>query len=170
MRGWVVQEEALGGEARILWADCEIQWLDFLRVYNWHERRMFLREGNMSHCTKWKIPLLLRQTFSRELNTEGRVFFQSQLSLEDLDVLHALHLARSLSLTDARDRIYAVPALRPNYKQPHLELYRDFDVKYLEKTSDLNLLGYATHEESGESPDDTPGSSWVHDGTVKHGL
>lgn len=170
-RGWVVQEAALGREARILWAGCEVPWLDFLRVYTWHERRIFLREVNSERRTDWKIPLLLRQTFIRERKTEAKVFFQSELSLDDLDILHALHLARSLSLTDPRDRIYAfmalpfvrspVAALHPDYTQPHLELYRDFATKYLENTSDLNLLGYVTHEEGGESPEDILGSSWV---------
>lgn len=167
-RGWVVQEAALGREASMLWAGCEIAVLDFLRVYTWHHRRLLDESHSMIHS----INLLFAQIYMHESNAEGRTFFESDDRIEDPDIMESLHRARWLRLSDPRDRIYAfmalpfvrkqMPALHPNYNQPHLELYQELAKKYLKETSDLNLLSYVLHKETkGQSPDGTTGSSWV---------
>ncbi|KAJ0107822.1 hypothetical protein J7T55_000085 [Diaporthe amygdali] len=169
-RGWVVQEAALGREARILWAGCEILLLDLMRVELWFNRRVRELAGTSNHVSWW-ITKLVRQTLVHQRRAEARVFYDSECLMEDMDILETLDGARNLGLGDPRDRIYAfmalpfvknpMPALRPDYEQSHLRLYRDFAVKYLEHTSDLNILCYVTHEvDDGQGPDSLE-SSWV---------
>ncbi|KAG6357591.1 hypothetical protein INS49_013468 [Diaporthe citri] len=169
-RGWVVQEAALGREACVIWADYKIALMDVLRVQTWYNRRA--QAANKSHCVGGYTSMLFPQIFFHKRKAEARVLFASENKIDDPNIPLALHHARNLYLSDPRDRIYAfmalpfvknrLPALHPNYEQPHLEVYRDFAVKYLEKTSDLNILCYVTDEEvNEESIHGTLGSSWV---------
>ncbi|KAI7777212.1 hypothetical protein LA080_003876 [Diaporthe eres] len=169
-RGWVVQEAALGREATILWANCKIVFMDVLRVQTWYDTRL-----QFAYKSKYLVrgtSLLFPQILFHKQWVEVMVFFNPVNQLNEVGILEVLHDARRLDLGDPRDRIYAfmalpfvknpMPDLRPDYNQPHLEIYRDFAVKYLETTSDLNILCYVGHEEvNGESVQDALGSSWV---------
>lgn len=169
-RGWVVQEAALGREACVVWADSNIALMDVLRVQTWYEMRV--QAAYNSEFLVRGTSQLFPQILFHKQTVEVMVFFSPGNQLNEVGILEALHDARDLDLGDPRDRIYAfmalpfvknpMPALRPDYNQPHLELYRDFAVKYLETTSDLNILCYVGHEEvNGESVQDALGSSWV---------
>lgn len=169
-RGWVVQEAALGREAEISWAGCKVAFMDVMRAYTWYFRRGFYRVTNPKSVTS-TMPLFLNMFFQKNM-AQARVFFSFEIDSGDRDILFALHYARKLGLSDPRDRIFAfmdlpvgsnpMPALRPDYSQPHLELYQDFVIKYLEETSDLSILNYAACKEATEEPlESTLGSSWV---------
>lgn len=171
-RGWVVQEAALGREASLLWAGYEIALLELLRVRMWYVTRGSIPAVDEPDLMSMARNPLLSHMYYHERKAEARVFSTSDSLIKDLDILKALDISRGLELSDPRDRIYAflelpytsnpMPALRPDYKQPHLELYQQFAKKYLEETSDLNLLLYVAHWETNkESHDDTLRSSWV---------
>lgn len=171
-RGWVVQEAALGREATMLWANCKIVFMDILRVQAWYNKRARVTyESHIQHVGRY-TSLLFRQILFHERKKEARVFWASYVGMDELDILLALQNARQLYLSDLRDRIYAfmalpfvenpMPVLRPNYEQPYLEVYQDFALRYLDNTSDLNILCYVTYEErNGDSIHSTLGSSWV---------
>lgn len=87
-----------------------------------------------------------------------------------LTMLQVLDCARVLSVTDARDRVYAClglpnstpssPELRPTYYGTHLEVYREFACKYLESTDmDLDILLFTQHNE--ETLSDAEFGSWI---------
>lgn len=171
-RGWVVQEAALGREATISWANCKIVFMDVLRAQLWYHRRAQFTDKSHIRDVGSYTSLLFRQIFYHQRKTEARVFWDSETRMDELDILLVLQHARDLDLGDPRDRIYAfmalpfvknpMPALRPNYEQPHLDVYQDFALEYLDDTSDLNILRYATYEEvNGEFVHGTIGSSWV---------
>lgn len=169
-RGWVVQEAALGREAWIIWAECKFELLDLMRVQTWYNKRA--QGADMSQIVGGNTSLLFRQIFYHGRKTEARVFWDSGTRIDDLNILLALDFSRKLGLSNPHDRIYAfmalpfvknpMPVLRPNYEQPHLKVYRDFAMRYLDNTSDLNILCYVTYEEvKGESIHSTLRSSWV---------
>lgn len=169
-RGWIVQEAALGRESLILWAGRKFSLSDATRADVWYSRRVsHLKERRYREKS---IPFLLRQVWLHSQKAEARVFCGLEIWVEDCDILFALHYARDLGLRDPRDRIFAFMALpfvrntmpdpRPDYKQSHQELYQKFAIKYLEETSDLNLLSYASDEKSyDEALDGASGSTWV---------
>lgn len=168
-RGWIIQEAAFAREARILWEDCDIAFLHLLRVNTWLRSRVQLLSDIPS--TTW-LPDLLRQIFFHQCRKESMVFSRRYSYFQDLDILATLRYARQLGLSDPRDRIYAfmalpfvtnpMPDLHPNYEQSHLELYQHFAVRYLEETSDLDILGQASHTKvKGNSADNRFKSSWV---------
>lgn len=169
-RGWVIQEAALGPEAIILWAGFKLLLSDATRADMWYSRRA---NSIIAKRQRRKfMPFLLQQVFHQRQKAEARVYYGPALWVEDCDILFALDCARVLGLCDPRDRIFAfmalpfakcpMPILHPNYNRSHLELYQDFIIKYLEETSDLNLLCYASHGKPfDEFLDGAPGSSWV---------
>lgn len=169
-RGWVVQEAALGREARAIWADCKITLIDVFRAQIWYNTRA--QRAIRSDLVAGSTSLLFLQTLFHQRKAEARVFGPSKTLDHSLETLWALEQARKLDLSDPRDKIYAfmalpfvknpMPALRPNYEQPCFEVYREFALKYLDNTSDLNILSHVTHEEvNGESIHGTCGSCWV---------
>ncbi|KAL1867694.1 hypothetical protein Daus18300_006250 [Diaporthe australafricana] len=134
-RGWVIQEAVLGPHCYLLWADVKIQWTEFLEGYRIH---VISRH--------WKIPVTL-----------------SPLHYTEATTLQTLHYIRRQELTDPKDRIYAsmalpttdraMPALQPDYSEntSHLDVYRDFAVKYLEKNSDLDLLTFVEQQDDEDT-------------------
>ncbi|KAL1862573.1 hypothetical protein Daus18300_008533 [Diaporthe australafricana] len=97
---------------------------------------------------------------------EARTFIPYHLRhrLEPMPALEILNRAKRLELGDPKDRIYAfmalrtldkaMPAVQPDYGKDvsHLDVYQDFAIKYLEKTSDLDILRFVEHEEGESSP------------------
>lgn len=166
-RGWVVQEAALGPDARILWGDVEIDWLQLLRAYSWvHSRANLIRFnvfGNRS------ISWLHLMAFDLRRKQET-VTIRAPGDDPSLTMLQVLDCARVLCVTDARDRVYAClglpnstpspPELMPTYYGTHLEVYREFSCKYLESTDmDLDILLFTQHNE--ETLGDAEFGSWI---------
>ena len=170
-RGWVLQEAALGHEARILWVGCKIALLDLIRADTWYFKRARYLSLEFDDRTR-TIPRLTERIFVSKCFTECKVFFPYKSHIGDLGILSALETARRLHLSNPLDRIYAfmalpfvrnsMPDMRPNYELSHMELYQDFAVKYLKETSDLNILSHVVpNNGTGVSADGRLESSWV---------
>lgn len=171
-RGWIVQEAAFARESRILWAGCNIALLSLIRVDNWyHQRAVHLLERT-DYRRSVRISRLLQHTLIHEYPAESKAFYRNNEVVKDPETLSTLQFARELGLTNPRDRIYAfialpfvrnpMPDLHPNYEQSHLEVYQDFAVKYLEETSDLEILSFVESKRADEASEGTTlGSSWI---------
>lgn len=156
-RGWVVQEAALSPECLVLWAGVEISWLDILRAYIWKDDRAY-------HLIKGSLPedmsILHTKAYTLQRPGEARTFrLKRSADFSEMSTLSILDSARILDLKDPKDRIYAfmdlptsdkaMPVLQPSYGEAtsHLEVYRQFAVKYLTKTNDLTIVQYVENEE-----------------------
>lgn len=175
-RGWVIQEVALGRDVRVLWSGVSIEWMSILRVTLWVMRRA-------RTPTALGLPVIHMQAFHLAQPHETMAFFpeRSKEEIEVLPALHMLHYARHLQLSDPRDRIYAfmalpvkedtMPILYPDYTRSHLNIYQDFALRYLDQTSDLDILSYAEHSEKTFADDRI--SSWVTNwdcGDIMHSI
>lgn len=159
-RAWVLQEAALAREAVVLWADAEIPWLSILRSYEWLVQRV---RHLMPTSRLLMIPNAHRRTYTTRRPREAKTlhFEEKQELLEHMPTLEVLNTARTLEVSELKDLIYAFMAIptsdmvfagldiRPDYAKhvSHLDVYRDFAVKYLQKTQNLDLLSYVDHEE-----------------------
>lgn len=165
-RGWVVQEVALGREALILWAGFEMSWSVLSRVNTWYVRRVSDMFDNPDSI-EWLLPRLFYQAYCYHQTFEAQTFRPDENVYPG--ILSVLNAARTMTLSDPRDRIYAftalpylngaVPILEPDYEQSHLDIYQDFAVKYLGSFKDLNFLLCVQHDEQISNQD--RGSSWV---------
>lgn len=174
LRGWVVQEAALGRECRVLWAGVEMEWLSVLRIYYWLMwRASHLKPGGFSG---WIITRNHSSMYECRRHEEARTLRPGHVRdrLKPLSTLERLKDARILEVTDPKDRIYAfmrVPTsdeamgalrLQPDYTESksHLDVYREFAIKYLETTSNLDLLSCVEHDED-EDLDMSSFPSWI---------
>lgn len=157
-RGWVVQEVAFAPNALVLWAGEAISWVSVLRVDYW---LMYRAKPVM---ISFDLPLLSDVLYLGPYNTqhpdEARTFWPEHLlhCIKPNSLLELLDTARQTQLTDQKDRIYAfmaletldnaMPAVQPNYRKDvsYLDVYKDFAIKYLEKTSDLDILRFVVNE------------------------
>lgn len=166
-RAWVVQEAALGPDARILWGDVESSWFQLLRACSWVRSRAFTIEHRFFRSRE--ISRLHLATFETRRNGEATAIWGPAYH-PSLNMLQILNCARALGVTDGRDRIYAClglpnstptpPELTPTYHGTHLEVYREFAHKYLESTDmDLEILLHIQHNQ--ESLGDTKFGSWI---------
>ncbi|KAG8156595.1 hypothetical protein KVR01_013546 [Diaporthe batatas] len=160
-RGWVVQEAALAREAVVLWAGAEIPWIRILRSYEWLVQRV---RHLMPTSRLLMIPNPHRRTYTTRRPWEARTlhFERNQELLEHMPTLEVLNTARTLDVSEPKDLIYAfmsIPTsdkvftgldIRPDYSRDvsHLDVYRDFAVRYLQRTQNPDLLSYVDHEES----------------------
>lgn len=168
-RGWVVQEAALGPAGLVLWAGVEIPWISVLRCDYWLRSRAY---HLMPTLTPRRVSEILSRTYAFQRSTEAKTFLRKQISrrLDALSLLQILDFARSTDVSNRKDRIYAfmalptsdgaMPALQPDYGRntSHLDVYRDFAIKYLNQNSNLDLLSLVEHER--ESEEDEEGSSF----------
>lgn len=175
-RGWVAQEVALAPDAVVLWAGVEIQWSSFPRTYYWFLRRanhlIISRPGSLPRNPAHYNPR------SDQLQREVRTLLTKtdKEILTPRKTLKILDFARELEMSEPKDRIYAFMAmptsdsvmlhgmkLQPDYgrKKSYLDVYREFAVKYLQETSDLDLLSVVEHGDDINNHDDshTLGSS-----------
>lgn len=154
-RGWVVQEAALGNDVTLLWAGIEIEWLKLLEVHEW-----ILYKAPRLHLSSPELRLshLYTTAFEYHRADLANVLYPYKVkppNEQGSDILTILHVATKLKLSDPRDRIFAFLRLRtrpiskdflatyqPNYEQSHLEVYRHFAMKYLQATSDLDILHF----------------------------
>lgn len=168
-RGWVIQESTLGSNFYVLWAGVKMEWISVLRALYWIDCR-----ANYLILT-WHPGMLVviyNRIFELQRPNEAKTLSPSRSGMQrpdfwPLSTLSILGYARQLGLSDPKDRIYAFMALptmdgamstcalKPDYREQtsHLDLYREFTVKYLEKTSDLDLLFYVDHRDDGGEDD-----------------
>lgn len=157
-RGWVVQEAALAREAVVLWADAEIQWISILRTYEWLVQRVrhLMPTGRLLI-----IPNAHRRTYATRRPREAKTlhFEENKDLVEPMPTLEVLNAARTLDVSEPKDGIYAFMSMptsdkvfadldiKPDYRKDtsHLDVYRDFAIRYLHKTQDLDLLSYVEH-------------------------
>lgn len=160
-RGWVVQEAALAREAVVLWADAEIQWISILRTYEWLVQRVrhLMPTGRLLI-----IPNAHRRTYAARRRREAKTlhFEENKDLLDPMPTLEVLNAGRTLDVSEPKDGIYAFMSMptsdkvfadldiKPDYRKDvsHLDAYRDFAVRYLCKTQDLDLLSYVEHGDS----------------------
>lgn len=157
-RGWVVQEAALGATGVVFWSRIEIRWLSILRVHYWLRWRA--RPRMPSYNVLWGILSLHQTAFKVTCLSEARTFHpeNKRSRIEAKTILETLDAARWLDLADPRDRIYAflametkgkMPKLHPNYspERSYFDVYREFAMKHLDLTSDLDILGFVEHDD-----------------------
>ncbi|KAJ4414264.1 hypothetical protein N0V82_008046 [Gnomoniopsis sp. IMI 355080] len=165
-RGWVVQEVALGVDALLLWAGVDIPWPFLSRAehwYTWRLRQMI----DKPDISNFMLHGLHHYIYRHQRHAEAQTLLTTDI--KSCSILWALDYARIYSISDPRDRVYAfqalpfvkkpIPSLQPDYEQSYLRIYQDFAVKYLELTSNLNILLCVAHNE--QTLDNTQASSWV---------
>lgn len=168
-RGWVMQEAALGPDGCVLWAGVEIPWSSLIRAYCWLVRRAVVPGATYI----WSVH---SRTYARHQRKEAGTLYKDHEAarLRAMPILNMLDDARQATLTEPKDRIYAFLALptsdhamsdlgiQPDYEKTtsHLEVYKDFAIRYLEKTGDLNLLCFVEYGDA-ESVLDLQLPSWV---------
>lgn len=99
----------------------------------------------------------------------------ASLELQAWPTLDLLHEARYLQVTNPTDRIYAfmaiptsdgaMPTLVPDYSDQtsYLDVYREFATRFLDATSNLDLLSYVDYKPSANLDDlfASPFPSWI---------
>lgn len=134
--------------------------MSLLRVDNWLYYRAIpsARPGQQQPSD---IDSLHSDNFHLRRHEEAKTFVSEYLdsSIQAPNTLSILQHARKMKLTDPRDRIYAFMALetadgamarlnlQPDYARPHKEVFHEFAVKYLEATSDLDILSHVDHDD-----------------------
>ncbi|KAI1086350.1 heterokaryon incompatibility protein-domain-containing protein [Rostrohypoxylon terebratum] len=169
LRGWVVQEAALGPDAKIMWAGTEIPWISLLRVYPWLAYR---GSPQMQSSDRFWLSPLHVQKFKIERPNEDKMYWPEDVPsrVGPSPTLEMLDYARQLKLGDPRDRIYAFMAIqtedntmssiKPDYDAHYLSVYQEFAVSYLKLTSDLDILLYVERDEE-ISPCESQLASWI---------
>lgn len=161
-RGWVVQEAALGYDALIYWAGAQIEWMTLLKVDCWRYWRALPVWRPGSGYPKG-ISNLHSDSFHFRRGKEARTFVPRYMdrNIRAMTTLSVLQSARSLQLADPRDRIYAFMALKttdgvmaslklkPDYERPHYEVFYEFARRYVQASSDLEILTHVDHDEEG---------------------
>lgn len=166
-RAWVVQEAALGPDARTLWGDVENDWVQLLRAYTWGISRA--PAIDYSDLSERRISPLHFMTFGLGHKEEAMALWGTGYH-PSLTMLQTLDSVRSLVVTNERDRVYAClglpnatpnpPEVTPTYHGSHLDIYREFACQYLNSTDmDLDILLFSQH--NGESLRDTQFGSWI---------
>ncbi|KAI1439857.1 heterokaryon incompatibility protein-domain-containing protein [Annulohypoxylon stygium] len=169
LRGWVIQEAALGPDAKIMWAGAEISWMSLLRVYQWLAYR---GSPQMQSSDQFWLSPLHVQKFKVERPDEDKTYWPEDAPsrIGPSPTLEMLDYARQLKLGDPRDRIYAFMAIptedatmstiKPDYDAHYLSIYQDFALSYLKLTSDLDILLYVEGNEETSSSDSQL-ASWI---------
>lgn len=159
-RGWVVQEAALSREVSVLWAGQEIPWTRITRTDIW--RRLRASQWLSASLERHDIPALQSHIFNTQRPEEATTFWPEIMrqKIKPMPTLEILQYARSHNLGMPKDRIYAfmsLPSLdgalaacapEPDYSKQttHLDVYRQFAILFLQKTSNLDLLCCVEHE------------------------
>lgn len=173
-RGWVVQEAALGPDAVLLWAGVEMHWLNILQTELWRLRRAVQSMQNLPHAI---IPRSHMQTYAFHRPREAETLLPPSMSerVQALSTLELLQSVRHLKVTNPKDRIYAfmalptsdgaMPTIQPDYsdKTSHMDVYCEFATRFLDKTSNLDLLNFVDWErsEGADDPLTFPFPSWI---------
>jgi hypothetical protein len=164
-RGWVVREAAFARYGEVIWGRSEFSWDHFMRTYTWLFRRAprplysanIVRLEKKPHFEAYRM----RETSFVQI-------FYAEYDWYTQSLLDVLADAKTLQLTDHRDRIYAFMeltadrkhqlSLYPDYKSSHLDLYRRFTTQYIHSLKNVDVLGHVTHMPSS-TDFDIP--SWI---------
>jgi hypothetical protein len=154
-RGWTVQEAALAQESLVIWGQYEIDWANVMRTDVWANWRA-------PHCAlthQVSAPALHWHNYFGRHQHEARFFWEDK-NPPIMGLLTILESARSLGVTDPRDRLYAFLGLfasnegddpmtylklQPSYEHSFLDVYKDFAIRYIESKWDVELLDYVQH-------------------------
>ncbi|KAL2045707.1 hypothetical protein N7G274_002138 [Stereocaulon virgatum] len=152
-RGWIIQEAALASSITIYCGESTCSYDDFM----------------LALIVSSNIGLAMEYMTSDDARvwTMGLTRQASQSGVKQ-NLLSLLLRHRTASTTDPRDKVYALCGLatdagsegldiRPDYRLPVLEVYRDIAVKMLTKGRTLDVLSVPRDHESSEFP------SWVPD-------
>lgn len=164
-RGWVVREAALGQCCQVIWGQSVFTWKNVMRAYIWLKRRapiVFVSRRFLS------CGIALHQDVYEQRHKDFAQAFWGESTWRTASILTILDLARDLQLSDPRDRIYAFTELSgdslqeldicPNYKESHLEVYRQFAIQYIRSTTNVEILDYVGNDTSAMGSN-TP--SWI---------
>ena len=152
-RGWIIQEAALASSMMICFGGSSCSYDDLMRALIFTSDIGFLSEHLSNEDSRVWTTGLTRQAL------QGGVG-QSLISL--------LLRHRTASTTDPKDRLYAFCGLaadagpdglniRPDYRLPFHEVYRDMAVKMMTKGKSLDVLSVPGDQQNSELP------SWVPD-------
>ena len=168
-RGWTVQEAALGQDVSVLWGNQNFKWMSVLRAYN----LLLGRSTNTYPLTDIIMSRLHFEGYREKMPHEAKTLVTpARMPEGGMSLIETLDRARSLGLTEPRDRIYAflglpvaqktlsVSSLRPDYNRSTVEVYQDFAEASIQATSSLHILTYVEHYDSKSVMDSTVGS-WV---------
>ncbi|KAI7788041.1 heterokaryon incompatibility protein-domain-containing protein [Diaporthe eres] len=168
-RRWVVQEVTRAPRACILWAGVEIDWRHILRFNYWLNLRA--QHVTTTLTTPKQISSIHLQLYASRYKKESKLF-TGELKLDrlkEMTTIDILGRGRSLQVGEPKDKIYALmhlltsggKTLQPDYAATtsHLDVYRDFAIKYTEDKADLDLLNCVEHNQNTFDQETIP--SWV---------
>lgn len=168
-RGWVVQEVTRAPRACVLWAGVEIDWRHILRFNYWLNLRA--QHVTTTLTTPKQISSIHLQLYASRNRNESRLFTSELMldRLKEMTTIDILGRGRSLQVKEPKDRIYALmhlltsggTTLQPDYAATtsHLDVYRDFAIKYTEDKADLDLLNCVEHNQNTFHQQNIP--SWA---------
>ncbi|KAJ4369595.1 hypothetical protein N0V83_005357 [Neocucurbitaria cava] len=151
-RGWCVQEAAFAKDGRLIWGQHELSWSQFMRVYTWMLRRAH------QVIVKYELGMstLHISAYSLAHKENVRALMPERFWDDIGNTLETFHEARSLGLTDPRDRIYAFTGLLtrdsltnlkviPDYRKSFPDVCTDLTLGFLGVHQNLDLLMYVQH-------------------------
>jgi hypothetical protein len=129
-----------------------------MRVYIW----MSTRASNIYYSMNFgEVRINSHMNMYLEGHQDFGQAFYSDLSWDSPSVLRTLNYAKELDLSDPRDRIYAFMDLlrssekhfriEPDYRTSHLDIYRQFALRYIQAAGDTELLDYVSHNKASLS-------------------
>lgn len=167
LRMWVLQEIVLARQARFVWGSASLDWDIFSAAV--HAIRADARLHANLECRHLQNAFLMDHLRSEQMAGHGR---------RNYPFLHLLDVARSLEVTDPRDKVYGLLGfptrdasletglfIVPDYSLSTAEVYADVAKKLLEKDGNLNVLSYVVQGSAGAGNHDLP--SWVPDWTCR---
>jgi hypothetical protein len=164
-RGWVVREAAFARYGEVIWGRSEFSWNHLMCTYIW----LLYRAYGFWSSTQFDVVLMNSHTqvYTMRESSFAQIFYPESYSNAQ-SLLDDLEAARSLRLTDPRDRIYAFTELShhskrqlvlyPDYKSSYLELYRNFTIQYIRSFKTVEILHHVAHT-AGIIDVDIP--SWI---------
>jgi hypothetical protein len=159
-RGWCVQEAAFAKDGRLIWGQHELSWSQLMRAYLW----MLGRAPQI--CMQIGIPTPHIAAYSVAHKEDVQGFMSEDRWRNNGKTLETFHVARSMGLTDPRDRVYAFLDLLmvngsgdftivPDYRKTFVDVCQEFAISYLNSCQDLDLVLYV-HRGEGLLRTDLP--------------
>lgn len=153
-RGWVVQEASLAKDARVMWGDVELSWVEVLRTISWERSRAITP---VHRAMVFGISCLhFDQAYASKYPEEHSVL-TARAARKSFTLLEILDCGGSLRFEKEVDRIYAFLGLSAfkdarralvavDYKLPYLQVYFKFSSWYIDTTHDPELLRFINHD------------------------
>ena len=150
-RSWVVREAAVAQCHLVIWHDSEFSWKKLMRSFLWLVKRgtRIYYDANFTSVSVFSHS----QAFGQRDMAFIETLFEGGWPAQSL--LSRLSAAKTLKVSDARDRIYAhmelsdgnerVVTMNPDYHLATLDVYHQFAVDYIEQTKDIQILDHVCH-------------------------